>query len=146
MVHTRYVLQGTHQIYGQIRCIYTVLANPTHNAQNTRLGRCLLTSPTTLDNADIIKSVVISNCTSPLPFSNCKPNTTTGISVSSSKSSSGKSSSSNCPPTCVYGALHFEPRRCQGNRPQLSVSHCLHSSHTPKRPHGLQSRDGCCDL
>jgi len=29
-VHIRYFWQGNHQIYGHIRCIYTVLANPTH--------------------------------------------------------------------------------------------------------------------
>ena len=28
-VHVRYFWQGNHQIYGHIRCIYTVLANPT---------------------------------------------------------------------------------------------------------------------
>ena len=28
-VHIRYFWQGNHQIYGHIRCIYTVLANPT---------------------------------------------------------------------------------------------------------------------
>ena len=30
MVYLRYFWQGNHQIYGHIRCIYTVLANPTH--------------------------------------------------------------------------------------------------------------------
>jgi len=29
-VHIRYFWQGNHQIYGHIRCIYTVLANPRH--------------------------------------------------------------------------------------------------------------------
>jgi hypothetical protein len=29
-VYIRYCWQGNHQIYGQIRCIYTVLANPTY--------------------------------------------------------------------------------------------------------------------
>jgi len=29
-VHIRYLWQGNHQIYGHIRCIYTVLANPTY--------------------------------------------------------------------------------------------------------------------
>ena len=29
-VHIRYFWQGNHQIYGHIRCIYTVLANPKH--------------------------------------------------------------------------------------------------------------------
>jgi len=29
-VYIRYCWQGNHQIYGQIRCIYTVLANPKH--------------------------------------------------------------------------------------------------------------------
>jgi hypothetical protein len=29
-VYNRYVGQGTHQIYGHIRCIYTVLANPVY--------------------------------------------------------------------------------------------------------------------
>jgi hypothetical protein len=28
-VYIRYFWQGNHQIYGYIRCIYTVLANPT---------------------------------------------------------------------------------------------------------------------
>jgi len=28
VVHIRYVWQGTHPIYGHIRCIYMVLANP----------------------------------------------------------------------------------------------------------------------
>ena len=27
-VYVRYIWQGNHQIYGHIRCIYTVLANP----------------------------------------------------------------------------------------------------------------------
>jgi hypothetical protein len=27
-VYIRYFLQGNHKIYGHIRCIYTVLANP----------------------------------------------------------------------------------------------------------------------
>ena len=30
MVYIRYFWQGNHQIYGHIRCIYTVLANPRH--------------------------------------------------------------------------------------------------------------------
>jgi hypothetical protein len=29
-VYIRYFWQGNHKIYGHIRCIYTVLANPTH--------------------------------------------------------------------------------------------------------------------
>jgi len=29
-VHIRYTWQGDHQIYGHIRCVYTVLANPTY--------------------------------------------------------------------------------------------------------------------
>ena len=29
-VYIRYFGQGNHQIYGHIRCIYTVLANPTY--------------------------------------------------------------------------------------------------------------------
>ena len=33
-VHIRYFWQGNHQIYGHIRCIYTVLANPTHFARS----------------------------------------------------------------------------------------------------------------
>jgi len=32
-VYIRYVWQGFHQIYGHIRCIYTVLANPTNKSQ-----------------------------------------------------------------------------------------------------------------
>ena len=31
-VFLRYFWQGNHQIYGHIRCIYTVLANPKHNS------------------------------------------------------------------------------------------------------------------
>jgi len=30
-VYLRYCWQRNHQIYGHIRCIYTVLANPTYN-------------------------------------------------------------------------------------------------------------------
>ena len=30
MVHTRYIWQGNHQIYGHIRCVNTVLANPNY--------------------------------------------------------------------------------------------------------------------
>ena len=29
-VYIRYFWQGIHQIYGHIRCIYTILANPSH--------------------------------------------------------------------------------------------------------------------
>jgi hypothetical protein len=29
-VYIRYYWQGNHQIYGNIRCIYTVLANPSY--------------------------------------------------------------------------------------------------------------------
>jgi len=29
-VYIRYYWQGNHEIYGHIRCIYTVLANPIH--------------------------------------------------------------------------------------------------------------------
>ena len=36
-----YFWQGNHQIYGHIRCVYTVLANPTHNqAVHQRLFLC----------------------------------------------------------------------------------------------------------
>jgi len=31
-VYIRYFWQGNHQIYGHIRCIYTVLANPNHDS------------------------------------------------------------------------------------------------------------------
>jgi hypothetical protein len=31
MVHIRYIWQGNHQIYGHIRCVYTVLANPIYD-------------------------------------------------------------------------------------------------------------------
>ena len=31
-VYVRFFWQGNHQIYGHIRCVYTVLANPTHTA------------------------------------------------------------------------------------------------------------------
>ena len=38
-VYIRYFWQGKHQIYGHIRCIYTVLANPSYcNAHNTPRG------------------------------------------------------------------------------------------------------------
>jgi len=30
-IYIRYFWQGNHQIYGHIRCIFTVLANPTHS-------------------------------------------------------------------------------------------------------------------
>jgi hypothetical protein len=33
-VYIRYFWQGNHQIYGHIRCMYTVLANPTYVACN----------------------------------------------------------------------------------------------------------------
>jgi len=33
----RYFWQGNHRIYGQIRCIHTVLANPTHRCFNLQL-------------------------------------------------------------------------------------------------------------
>ena len=38
-VNIRYFLQGNHQIYGHIRCVYTVLANPiyTHEQEQTSL-------------------------------------------------------------------------------------------------------------
>ena len=29
-VHIQYIWQGNYQIYGHIRCVYTVLANPTY--------------------------------------------------------------------------------------------------------------------
>jgi hypothetical protein len=41
MVFMRYFWQGTHQIYGHIRCIYTVLANPIYGAY-TRLWPTLM--------------------------------------------------------------------------------------------------------
>jgi len=37
-VHIRYFWQGNYQIYGHIRCTYTVLANPIH-VQNNRPSR-----------------------------------------------------------------------------------------------------------
>ena len=37
-VHTRFFWQGNHQIYGQIRCIYTILANPTDVASSVNQG------------------------------------------------------------------------------------------------------------
>jgi len=36
-VYIRFFWQGNHQIYGHIRCIYTVLANP-NNAAMSNLG------------------------------------------------------------------------------------------------------------
>jgi hypothetical protein len=33
-VYLRYFWQGNHQIYGHIRCIYMVLANPTHTCRS----------------------------------------------------------------------------------------------------------------
>jgi hypothetical protein len=38
-VYIRYFWQGNHQIYGHIRCIYTVLANPM--CRVNRVGRTL---------------------------------------------------------------------------------------------------------
>ena len=35
-VYIRYFWQGNHQIYGHIRCIYAVLANPTHSASERK--------------------------------------------------------------------------------------------------------------
>jgi hypothetical protein len=40
-VYIRYFWQGYHQIYGHIRCIYTVLANPTYGS-----GQPVLANPT----------------------------------------------------------------------------------------------------
>jgi len=37
-VYIRYFWQGNHQIYGHIRCIYTVLANPLHTVDVTNAG------------------------------------------------------------------------------------------------------------
>ena len=40
-VYVRYFWQGNHQIYGHMRCIYTVLDNPTHDVLNLCLKqRC----------------------------------------------------------------------------------------------------------
>jgi len=36
-VYTRYSWQGNHQIYGSVRCLCTVLANPTHAAWSADL-------------------------------------------------------------------------------------------------------------
>ena len=55
-VYIRYFWQGDRQIYGHIRCIYTVLANPTydcegrtflmrHTAYRTKNQACILPSP-----------------------------------------------------------------------------------------------------
>jgi hypothetical protein len=33
-VYIRYFKQGNHHTYGHTRCVYTVLANPTHTAQS----------------------------------------------------------------------------------------------------------------
>ena len=39
-VYIWYFWQGNHQIYGYIRCIYTVLANPSHVSQQTKYRTC----------------------------------------------------------------------------------------------------------
>jgi len=40
-VYIRYFWQGNHRIYGHIRCIYTVLANPIYKQSNgTQAGKC----------------------------------------------------------------------------------------------------------
>jgi len=33
-----FLWQGDHQIYGHIRCMYTILANPTHGANAVGVG------------------------------------------------------------------------------------------------------------
>jgi hypothetical protein len=38
-VHVRYFWQGNHQIYGHIRCIYTVLANPNNKQEGLVMPR-----------------------------------------------------------------------------------------------------------
>jgi len=40
-VYIRYFWQGNHQIYGHIRCIYTVLANPTYVAHMFGCGQLI---------------------------------------------------------------------------------------------------------
>jgi len=37
-VYIRYFWQVNHQIYGHIRCVYTVMANPTHVLQMGSIG------------------------------------------------------------------------------------------------------------
>jgi len=36
-VYLWYLWQGNHQIYGHVRCIYAVLANPNYRVRGTRL-------------------------------------------------------------------------------------------------------------
>jgi hypothetical protein len=43
-VYIRYVWQGNHQIYGHIRCIYTVLANPMHMCTHVLTSACSMPS------------------------------------------------------------------------------------------------------
>jgi hypothetical protein len=38
MVYVRYFWQENHQIYGHIRCIYSILANPTHSPSENARG------------------------------------------------------------------------------------------------------------
>jgi hypothetical protein len=48
-VYIRYFWQGNHQMYGRIRCIYTVLANPAHSLKQITTNynkTALLANPT----------------------------------------------------------------------------------------------------
>ena len=38
-MYIRYSCQGNYQLYGRIRCLYTVMANPTYHAVHVRLAR-----------------------------------------------------------------------------------------------------------
>jgi len=61
-VYKRYFWQGNHQIYVHLRCIYTVLANPTHvgNVEYAYLEITCTTRPLTLPSED----VRLTHCTS----------------------------------------------------------------------------------
>jgi len=61
----RYFWQGNHQIYGHIRCIYTVLANPTHKTQvgmeTFRLCRELVDGIILVDNSAISAAIKVNH-------------------------------------------------------------------------------------
>ena len=41
-VYIRYFWQGNHQLYGHTRCIYSVLANPTHTNTHSHMWRAFM--------------------------------------------------------------------------------------------------------
>ena len=61
-VYTRFFWQGDHQIYGQTRCIYTVLANPTHLASTRIRALTALPMLRTPCNKSIMVRAVIEQC------------------------------------------------------------------------------------